>query len=324
MPARDIDIRAVKLVDLPLLRRMVDRCTILDSELVLTRDGSLMSSLILPQRGLYTLVARSDKQQVFGQFRLKSDEPHARIVYLAPSLDEAEDDTTWLHMLDAMAREAGKHGAHALVAELEESSPLFETMRTAGYAVYARQEIWRRDADTPFTDITPVELTTATDDDALAIHALFATTVPSLVQQFAAPPAEMAGLIYRIDGKMRGYIAYSEGKHGIYLIPYLDPAFLSDAAVIIESALRMIPRAARLPVYIAVRRYQDWMTNALIDLGFLLHLQQAVMVKHISAGVRHAQFAPLHVQLEEATRPVRPPGNGYVPEAVLEAFEVGS
>jgi hypothetical protein len=319
MPARDTDIRAVKLVDLPMMRRLVDKCIVLDSELILTRESNgLISSLLLPQRGVYTLVARNDKQQVAGQFRLKHDDTHARIVYLAPCMNADSDDTTWLHVLDAMAREAGKLGAHALIGELEESSPLFETMRTAGYAVYVRQEIWRREAGTPFADVPPFELTQATDDDVLGVNALFSSTVPSLVQQYAAPPSEMPGLVYRMDGRVCAYIAYSEGKHGIYLIPYLDPKVLPEADILLESALRMIPRTAKVPVYIAVRRYQDWVSNALMDLGFQVHLQQAVMVKHISAGVRHAQFAPLHAQLEEATRPIRPPSNGYSPDAVLE------
>lgn len=323
MPARDTDIRAVKLVDFPLVRRLIEKCTILDSELVLTRDASgtynmLMSNLLLPQRGLYTLVARSDKQQVVGQFRFRQDDLHARIVYLAPNLDSDADDTAWLHVLDAMAREAGKNGAHALIAELEESSPLFETMRTAGYAVYARQEIWRRETASSPLDYGQIELTQATHEDELSVYALFSATVPSLVQQYAAPPSEMPGLIYRIDGKIRGYIAYSEGRHGVYLIPYLDPLVLPETAAIFEAAVRAIPRAGKVPVYISVRRYQDWSTDALLELGFDLHMQQAVMVKHMSAGVRHAQFAPLYAQFEDATRPVRPPNSGYVPEAVLD------
>jgi hypothetical protein len=324
MPARDTDIRAVKLVDLPLVRRLVEKCIVLDSELVLTRDAggahtTLMSSMILPQRGLYTLVARTDKQQVVGQFRLKPDEPHARIVYLAPDLDSEVDDTAWLHVLDAMAREAGKHGAHALIAELEESSPLFETMRTAGYAVYARQEIWRRDMSVPPLETPMLEIAPATPDDEMSIYSLFSITVPGLVQQFATPPTEMPGFVYRVNGRLQAYIAYAEGKHGIYLIPYLDPALLPEASALFESVLRAIGKPGKAPVYIAVRRYQDWATNALIDMGFTPHMQQAVMVKHISAGVRHAQFAPLYTQLEEATRPIRPPSSGYMPEAVMEA-----
>lgn len=329
MPSRDTDIRAAKLVDLPLVRRLVDKCVVLDSELILTRDSSgshstLMSSLLLPQRGVYTLVAKNDKQQVVGQFRLKPDDPHARIVYLAPHLDTDADDTIWLNVLDAMAREAGKAGAHALTAELEETSPLFETMRTAGYAVYVRQEIWRREAGIPLSDSPQLPLEEVQNEDELAIFALFSHTVPSLVQQYAMPPTELPGLIYRVDGRVRAYIAYSEGKHGIYLIPYLDPVMLPEAGALFESALAAIPRSAKLPVYIALRRYQDWASDALMNLQFRSFMQQAVMVKHISAGVRHAQFAPLYGQLEEATRPIRPPSSGYAPEVVLEVLEVGS
>ena len=46
-----------------------------------------------------------------------------------------------------MVFEAGRRGAHMLSAEVDENAPLFKTMRQASYAIYARQEIWRRDPE---------------------------------------------------------------------------------------------------------------------------------------------------------------------------------
>jgi hypothetical protein len=114
------DTRAITLVDIPLLRRLSSSSVILDSELSLTRDArgaksALLSAILFP-RGVYTLVARSETQPVIGQFRYRPEDLNAHIVYLAPGMEETgDDDTVWLHILDAMAREAGKHGAHALV-----------------------------------------------------------------------------------------------------------------------------------------------------------------------------------------------------------------
>lgn len=310
MLTRDTDTRTVTLVDIPAIRRLVDKGIVLDNELEFTRsdysaNSAFISTVLLPQRGVYTLIARADKQQAVGQFRLKPDDQNARVAYVAPSPEPNGDDTAWLHVLDAMAREAGKHGAHTLLAEVEECSPVFETMRNAGYAVYARQEIWMRPAGEYPTYSRSIELTEETFNDALGVQSLFANTVPSLVQQYAVPSADMPGLVYRRNDRTSAYIAYTEGKNGIYLLPYLHPDIMSDAPAIFEAALRQISRSRKLPVYVCVRRYQDWMMEALAELAFEPVTQQAVMVKHIAAGVRHACFTPLYRQLEKAPGSVK-------------------
>jgi hypothetical protein len=319
MSENAVDIRTVTLVDIPLVLRLTEKNILLDCEASTTGDtnGSI-SSLILPGRGgVHTLIARSDKQSVAGQFRMRSADAHAQIVYMAPALEVDGDDTTWLHMLDAMTREAGKHGAHALLAEIEETAPLFETLRTAGFAVYARQEVWKREAGN-YSFTQPVRhLTQATDDDEGGIWSLLASIVPGLVQPFALPDTDMPSLIYRVDDRVEAYFAFSEGKNGIYVMPYLHPDILPDATAVIESALRLIPRAGKLPVYFCVRRYQDWMISALEDLQFDRTMRQALMVRHIAAGVRHPEFAPLPLQLENATHTIKP--NPYTDTSVLTA-----
>ncbi len=329
MPSRDTETRYVTFVDIPLLRRLHDRSVLLDNELIFTRDrsdtnSSLLSSVLLPQRMLYTLVARSETQQVVGQFRLRADEPNAHVVYLAPNLMPSEDDSAWLHVLDSMAQEAGRHGAHALLAEVDERSPLFETMRTAGYAVYARQEVWIRPPGEQRLYSAPLPWTEENAEDIGAVNRLIQETVPGLVQQYAVPPVDMPRLVYREDGRVKGYLAYAEGRHGIYLIPYFHPDLLSDTPLLMESAIRQIPRHDRLPVAVSVRRYQDWIIEALPELGFEPVAQQAVMVKHIAAGVRHAQFGSLAPVLRKVPHAAKPPSHSIptpVPCIVWEEKE---
>ncbi len=317
MLTRDTDTRAVSLVDLPVIRRLLDKGTVLDNELVFTRsdyspNSSLISTVLLPQRGVYTLLSRSEKQQVVAQFRLKPDDSYARVVYVAPGRDYTADDTIWLHAFDAMAREAGRHGAHMLMAEVEENDALFETLRTSGYAVYARQEVWRRPVGDYACAEDSVELTTETFADATGVYSLFVNTVPSMVQPFAAPPADMHGLVYRRNDRTGAYLAYAEGKSGVYLIPYLHPDVMSETPAVMAAALQHIARADRVPVYVCVRRYQDWITEALAQLGFSHYVQQAVMVKHITAGVRSAGFASLRRQLDKVVQPVQSAQNTTV------------
>lgn len=294
MSSRDTDTRFVSLVDLPLLRRLNEKSVILDSEIIFTRDsadtvGTFVSSVILPQRGLYTLVTRSGSLQVIGQFRLRSDDMHAHVIYMAPGHLDG-DDTAYLHMLDGMAREAGRMGAHALLAEVNEHSPLFETLRTAGFAVYTRQSVWVRYPAFHRVDMPGMPLKEENENDLAGVNALIGSTVPSLVHQFALPPADMPRLVYRRGERVEGYVAYAEGRNGIYLIPFLHPDVMSSAPAILQGAIGMIARSERVPVFVCVRRYQDWMENALADLSFEPHTYQALMVKHLTAGVRRATF----------------------------------
>lgn len=293
--ATSTDTRALTLVDIPLVRRLTGSSIVLDSEVGLTRDARgpnslLLSSLIFP-RGLYTLVARSDTQPVVGQFRFRADDINAHIVYLAPTLENSSDDTVWLHILDAMVREAGKHGAHNLIAEVETTSNLFETLRTARFSTYARQKIWRHKP----LQLNPADnrlgLEEETQDDQLGIMSLIANTVPNMLQQIATPPSDMDGLVYRKNGRIEAYIGVSEGTQGIYLLPYIHTDVVSDAADIITSAIACVERANKVPVYVCVRMYQDWLDNVLFALNFDQWAEQAIMVKQIAAGIKHPGFA---------------------------------
>ena len=143
------DAHVMKLLDLPLTLRLKQKAIVLHSELGLTEDArgqssATLSSIVFP-RGLHTLVAHVNDKDVVGQFRYRAGEANAHIVCLAPTLEAHEDDSIWLHMLDAMAEQAGRNGAHTLVGEVEVSHRLFETMRRAGYAVFSRQVIWRHE-----------------------------------------------------------------------------------------------------------------------------------------------------------------------------------
>ncbi|NWG17993.1 MAG: hypothetical protein HXY41_15315 [Chloroflexi bacterium] len=309
--------RAIKLVDLPLVKRLSENGAVLDSELCFTQNagmpnhGGMLFNLLLPYRGVHTLITRSGKQQVVGQFRLKPEGHCAHVAYVAPAPDD-EDDTAWLHLLDAMAIEAGKRGAHLLAAEVDEDLPLFRTIRTASYSIYARQEIWQYIPDAGCAVQPAAELLEATDADLPEIQMLHSNIVPRLVQQIPDLPGDGHGLIYRAHDRIAGYIAVAEGKSGLYLMPHLHPDVFNEAPAIIAAAVARVERD-RLPVYVRVRRYQDWLDSVLLDMGFELRARQAVMVKHITAGVRATAFAPLHHKLEAVTpSPVKPPTSGII------------
>jgi hypothetical protein len=194
------------------------------------------------------------------------------------------------------------------------------TMRTAGFAVYARQEIWLR---APLMGaparITPAELQPEADGDEMDIQLLYCNLVPRLVQPVAVPSSESEGWVYRHGRRIQAYVAVSEGKCGVYLMPYLHPDILyHEAAAILAGALTRKSRSDRLPTYICIRRYQDWLEEALTALGFEPYKQQAVMVRHIAAGIRQTTFAPLSQTLEAMPNAIRPPTSPVSKSILIE------
>ncbi|MDL1901978.1 hypothetical protein FBR02_14565 [Anaerolineae bacterium CFX9] len=318
MAQHEVDIHSAKLVDLPMVRRLAEKGAVLDSEVCYTREtgavqSHLLSSVLLPQRGLTTLVGRAGKLQVIGQIRVKASDHLAQIVYIAPDLQD-QCNTVWLHLIDAMAIEAGRRGAHMLTAEVDEQSPLFATLRHTGFAVYARQEIWRLPAGYPLTARPlPGLLADETDDDQMDIQLLYSNIVPRLVQPITVPSVDSDGIVYRSKGRVMGYIAVSQGKGGIYLMPFLHPDVLgSEAAAILSAVVAYVNRSVRTPVYVCVRRYQDWLAESAAELGFERMTQQAVLVRHIAAGVRQTLFARLTTPALEVAA-ARPPTSNISP-----------
>lgn len=293
MVNHDVETRVVSLVDIPFVRRISEGAVVLDSEMEYTRklhgpSGMIFSGMLMPQRNLHTVVARSEEQQVVGQFRTRSSAQNAHIVYVAPH--PGNEDSTWLHVLDAMAREAGKQNAYALIGEVEEGSPLFETMRTAGFAVYTRQQIWRRlPGDYPCLE-PPVALREIASADEPGIQNLIAHTTPRLLQQVTPPIDSYDGWIYQPVDRVEAYIAVTRGKNGVYMMPYINPDIMAQAPAIIHEAVNRLTKAGRLPVYVRVRRHQDWMTTALEALQFEPGPRQAVMVRHLTAMVRQPRY----------------------------------
>jgi hypothetical protein len=288
------DTRTMSLVDLPLIRRLTANGTVLDSEMGLTRDARgphslLLSSLLFP-RGIYTLIARSETQPVVGQFRYRPDDLVAHIMYIGgQSVEDEVKNPACLQILDAMAREAGKHGAHSLLAEVETSSNLFETLRMARFATYARQIIWRHEP-MQIESAPEIKLEEETSSDQLGILALICATVPPLLQGIAAPSSEMAGWVYRKNGRIEAYIGVSEGSQGIYLLPFIHSDISSEAEVLLTALIQRLERASKLPIYVCVRSYQSWLNSIMERMAFEELLEQAVMVKHLAIGIRHPNF----------------------------------
>jgi hypothetical protein len=295
-------------IDLPLLRRLASHGVSFDSAISLTRgdqtlEGAMWSAVPLADLGTPTFVVRDGDIAHVAQFRHHNGDQHAHITFIAPDV-EVYGDSAWLSLLDTMTQYAGKRGAITLNAEVAETGSAFGVLRQSGFAVYARQEIWKRVPGPVRLDMLDV-LRPATDQDAWAISGLYASVVPRLVLQADDQPDDEPGLVFERNGQVLAYLSVQEGKCGIYIQSLLHPDAYDDSRAILASALARLPRAERLPVYFPVRRYLEWLNGALVDCGFEPWSSQAVMVKHTVSRIEHPVFRPVHTL--EGVLPARTP-----------------
>ena len=232
-------IRPVDWRDLGLLARVRHRGLCLDSQLAFTRGANALQNALLdpfnPQHSISTLVARGGRpasNSAVAQLLLLENHPLARLAFFGPP--EALELPLGLEMLEALARFAGEHGAQSLIAEVDEQSPAFESLRAASFAIYARQSLWRLDSpgarpqapDAPGWRHPSVQ-------DRLAIQGLFRNLVPALVQQVEPPPGrDRQGLVYWAEGELMAFLDVHRGPAGTCILPYIHPAVESREELI--------------------------------------------------------------------------------------------
>lgn len=292
-------VRGFILSDVPFVRRVASHGMSLDTVTGLTRglnpiNEAFLSALPLGDFGMPTYVLRNGDEGLVGLLRHREGLQQSYIAYLAPSLEQGADKGQWLRLVESLVQAAGKRGAHILNAEIDPGSQTFTALREAGFAAFARQDIWRRTAayvGEPSTRLLRI----AEDVDLVNATTLYVNTVPRLVQQ-AVPPPETGeqGLIHcNADGHATGYFTIFEGQRGILLRPLLHPEDYELATDLVADALGHLSQADHLPVYCAVQNYQEWLREPLARAGFTLWARQVVMGKYTVRKVKNPAFHPL-------------------------------
>lgn len=308
-------VRPLEWRDLPLLHKIKNHGRCFHSRVAFTRGPHPLQSALLesitPGRSDFTLLAPHARKRLLtaiGQVAMKGPGHIARLTFLAPEAALTMDNG--LRLLESLAASAGGRGALGLIAEVDESSPAFETLRKAGFAIYARQRIWRWDPDdwSPSAPAADDPWRPLQQDDALAMKSLYHNLVPPLVKQVEEDPGPYTeGQALCRDGELLGFLTVETGPLGAWLEAYFHPA-AEDFGQLIHTALNRIG-ATRSPVHVRVRSYQGWMNNPLDNLGLTRVNDQAVMVKRLAARVRQEdeQLMPvLDTTRPEPTAPFAP------------------
>lgn len=293
------------------MRRLASRQLLTDTTTALTRginplESALLAMVPMADLGFPTLVVRDGDDGLIGQIRHRVGERAAHIACLAPIPLESADFGAWVHLIDGLVYTAGRRGAWTITAEiLEHEHEVFKLLRKTGFIVYARQTIFRR-APGPIRNSSSLDrlhVRPANEIDMMRVQALHTALVPSLIQQADPLPEISAGsLVVEVIGDRRllGYLSAIEGKAGLMIKPYLHPDVYEEAEAILEHAINFWPKAERLPVYFAVRSYQDWLRIPLSSLGLVAGDQQAVFVKHTVTRMENG-IEPVRATLEFGT-----------------------
>jgi hypothetical protein len=294
--------------DLSVLHRYRSKGLYLDTARALTR-GSHFSSEVLrsffsPATDAFTWICADDCNQlpILGQFSHAPESPIAYLTLLAPE-EDLEAPVT-IDLLEGLARQAGEHGAFHLVAEIPEKSGAFESLRKAGFVVYARQRVWKLKENSQNHQLE-IPWETADSQDIIAVQALYHSLIPGMVQQIEPLPSKtIKGLVCHDHGELLGYVDLRSGPRGVWVQPFIHPD-TTDVDARLRDLFESIPNRRSRSLYFCVRSYQSWLERALDSMEAEPGPGQAVMVKRLTArqAVKRP-FALPQIDGQEITNPV--------------------
>jgi hypothetical protein len=245
-----------------------------------------MLSYLNPRREISTAIYQQNDGILLGQVTHSNGSPHANLAFLAPDESAALAQAA---LLDFLSVQAGEWGCLSLLAEVDECSPVFKTLRQAGFSMYAWQRVWKLN--------DPVEpggenlWNETVETDLITIQSLYNQIVPAMLQPVEPLPRHAAGLVCHQAGDLQAYISLIYGPAGIWVQPLIHP----DADCLPEwmtSMLTSIPNRRNRPVYVCVRSYQAWLESMLEELGASAGERQAVMIRHLAVRKRVEEALP--------------------------------
>jgi hypothetical protein len=289
------------LQDIPLLTRLGNGGTSLCNELALTHGQHPLRSALtgyfsLYRRGVHTCVtSEQEGHEGFAQMRPQGE--RGVMTCIAPLLSGGDAAATWGHLLDAMAEMAGRLGLQQLVAEAPDEGAELETLRRAGFSVYLRQDILRLASPGAEPAAGSLSLREATPLDAWAIQQLYYNITPRLAQLAEAmPPHWRSGVAREYvlveDGELTAHLEIQCGSKGAWFNVMIHPEAETCARQVLAQGLALLGKPWDKPVYGCVRRYQEWLRDPLMALGFEPFISSTVLVKRLVVPVVEPALSP--------------------------------
>lgn len=284
--------RPLELLDLPTLASYRGNVLLLDNRQGLTWGNPLHATGFLaylnPTRRIYTAIHHEkENDSLVGGIMQRGDERFARLTYFAPKNVDVDEP---LALLEHLCVQAGKWGAHQVVAEVEEGHPLFQSLRRAGFSVSSRQRVWRMDANS-INENLPVKWRKEEEQDQQAIRRLQRELTPPLLLQIEQSAHPSTGMVCEVEN-IQAYINVDHGPQGIFLRPLIHPN-VDEIGFKLRSFFQHLPNRRGVPVYISLRAHQAWIESVLEEIGASAGESQAVMVKHLAHFSRQESPIPV-------------------------------
>ena len=227
---------------------------------------------------------------LIGQVTYILGSSYARLSYLAPvNTIEVSDLSAFS---DYMAGQLGRQGVFHILAEIDESSQVYQILRRVGFAIYARQRIWRLDGSVTGEQDEDSWRAYRTSD-MIGIRSLYCNVVPAIAQQVEPiPKKNLKGYVHYQNGDVHAFVELKYGRYGIWVQPYVHPDVENFDRQLVH-LLAHLPARRNRPLYICVRSYQSWLETAIEAIGAQPGPPQAVMVRHLTVTNRVKQAYPL-------------------------------
>lgn len=293
-----MNIRQFELRDFPLLYRYRHRGLFLDSTRALIHGpfvvhvGALIT-FIGPTLRIYTYRCENNSQPgkpIVGQVAYSVGSSYARLSFMAP--EDALEQPELTALAEFIVAHMGHLGVFHILADVDETNPAYQLLHRAGFAIYARQRIWRLDG-VPGGDTDAIPWRASRSDDTIGVRSLYCNVVPGLVQQVEPLPKKgIKGVVYYLNGELLSFVELKYGRNGIWVQPFVHPDTEGFSRHLVQ-LLHDLPGRRDRPLYICVRSYQSWLEAAVEEMGGQPGPQQAVMVRHLAVSRRVNQAYPL-------------------------------
>lgn len=257
----------------------------LNKNLLLTHGNPLgfaaLASRLKPSAESYTAVLDSPDSTpcLYSQILHGSGGRSAVLNFLAA--DNLQNEGGILELWDYLCFKAGEMGAVSVLAQLEETNPLFESLRKAGFNAYGWESAWKFPKKIHAPGEEKNKWLIASQPDESQIRSLFQSLVPPIVQAAEAfSNGATRRLVYRDKQEIVAYVESSQGPAGLYLKPLIHPAVSDLPALLTDLVFPFIELGQ--PVYLQVRSYQAWLLDALQSIGGESSEHFALLVKHLA------------------------------------------
>jgi len=284
-------VRSFGLGDIPLLRRLGGKGTLLDVESVIWGSHralvkALGSYLTFNRRGVYTFVLDGEG---FIQGRDRPSGLAGDIVYVAPSWDESSEGI-WYRLLEGFCVEKGEERARRIFVKLrEEESGEVEVFRQVGFRGYARRQIFRWDEIPPqMLGADGGSLRPRRAGDEWGLQRLYSSVTPRPVQQVERPEdiplyPMMREYVAEEEGEIIAYFCLMPGKEAHWMKAVIHP---QAEKRLVGSGLRLFSAFEARPIYCEARGYEQSLRSTLREIGFGDLFEELLMVKHTAARAK--------------------------------------